>query len=373
MTTITRNHYVGRQSRLARGSDGWATSLATSNSGAVVIQKTTSTVTKKVVKQLRHYVNIFDVSGSMSGGKTRAMVEQFLEFKEQVLKPYDSITVIVFDHEVRVIMCGKRVRDVDHERLVSQIQSTGGGTALYDAVHKGVGLARKFQSRYKTAVTELVVFTDGQDQHSSLTLEDAKAKVASPGVSNFHMVAMVVGRSGIPAMAAMCTPRHAHLISSENNDASGIRSVFGKMTKVIQKQITTVHTVVAVPATMVHHHVTVSHQGGKMRPPCKVTKVIKGRVAPKKSCKGCGHGKVGKGHRLCKRCNNGPTFKVLQPSPRDTVVNFLRVNGGSARLSRIGVAVLPKQHRGGASVKDALMNMGFRIEGQKGNITCFLS
>ena len=348
-------------------------STMTSSNGAIFIQQTTSTVTKKVVKQLRHYINVFDVSGSMSGGKTTAMVEQFLEFNKQVLKPYDSITVIVFDHEVRMIMYGKRVREVDFTRLVGQIQSTGGGTALYDAVHKGVDIAYKFQRKFRTAVTELVVFTDGEDQHSSLTLHDAKAKVSSPGVSDFHMVAMVVGRAGIPAMKAMCKPRHAHLISSENNDASGIRSVFGKMTKVIKKQITTVTTLVAVPATMMHH-VAVSHQGGKMHG--GVARLLAnggGRAAaPKKTCNGCG-GKVGKGHQLCKRCKKGPTFQVIQPSPRDAVVNFLRKNGGSARLSKLGAAgVLPKEHRGGASIKDALMKMGFLIQGEKGLCACFL-
>jgi len=59
-------------------------------------------------------------------------------------------------------------------------------------------------------------------------------------------------------------------------------------------------------------------------------------------------------------------------SPFDTVANYLRAMGGSAKLSRIGAVVLPQRHRGGATVKDALQNMGFLIFGEGGLCTCFL-
>ena len=56
----------------------------------------------------------------------------------------------------------------------------------------------------------------------------------------------------------------------------------------------------------------------------------------------------------------------------DTVANYLRAMGGSARLSKLGADVLPQRHRGGATVKDALQNMGFLIFGEGGLCTCYL-
>ena len=73
-----------------------------SQTKTVVVQQTTQTETKTTVqKQLRHYVLLFDLSGSMAGGKIRAMVEQFKEFRKSVLKKKDYISVISFTNNVR--------------------------------------------------------------------------------------------------------------------------------------------------------------------------------------------------------------------------------------------------------------------------------
>ena len=227
------------------------------------VTETTETVTT-VKKQLRHYVLLFDLSGSMAGGKIKAMCAQFEEFKNVVLKEEDFISVISFNSlqvgdvdtsNVRVLAECLQVGDVDFDRLIKEISVASGRTALYDAIFKGIEVAQAFTQHTvttslkhiseggtkKDVVTELVAFTDGQDAGSSKTLEEVKTRVAGPGVSHFNMIALVVGTEGIPAMQAICEgTQHAHLIAEESCDADAIRTVFGRMTKIMKTKVTTV-------------------------------------------------------------------------------------------------------------------------------------
>ena len=218
------------------------------------VTETTETVTT-VKKQLRHYVLLFDLSGSMAGGKIQAMCAQFQQFKNVVLKEEDYISVISFNSNVRVLAECLQVVDVDFDHLINEISVASGRTALYDAIFKGIEVAQAFTQHTvttslkhiseggtkKDVVTELVAFTDGKDSGSSKTLEEVKTRVASPGVSHFNMIALVVGTEGIPAMQAICEgPQHAHLIAEESCDADAIRTVFGRMTKIMKTKVTTV-------------------------------------------------------------------------------------------------------------------------------------
>ena len=145
-----------------------------SRTGTVIVQQTTQTETKTTVqKQLRHYVLLFDLSSSMTASKIRAMVEQFKEFRKSVLKNKDYISVISFTHEVNVLADSVQVRDVNFDSLVAQISVAYGGTALYDAIFKGIEVARSFSCSKKDVVTELVAFTDGRDMHSLKKLIEA--------------------------------------------------------------------------------------------------------------------------------------------------------------------------------------------------------
>ena len=148
------------------------------------------------------------------------MVEQFKEFRKSVLKKKDYISVISFTNNVRVLADSLQVDQVDFRNLVAQISVASGGTALYDAILKGIEVARSFSRSKKDVVTELVAFTDGSDVHSLKKLIEVQTKVAKPGVSNFNMIVLVVGTSGIPAMQAICSkPQHAHLISEDDCSA----------------------------------------------------------------------------------------------------------------------------------------------------------
>ena len=296
-----------------------------SRTGTVIVQQTTQTETRTTVqKQLRHYVLLFDLSGSMAGGKIRAMVEQFKEFRKSVLKKKDYISVISFTNNVRVLADSLQVDQVDFRNLVAQISVASGGTALYDAILKGIEVARSFSRSKKDVVTELVAFTDGQDQHSSTALIDVKSKVAKPGVANFNMIVLVVGTSGIPAMQAICSePQHAHLISEDDCNAEAIRKVFGKMTKIMKKKVTTVTTqafTVSAPAISAMRVPSKRRSlarltgGGVPANRCRTSL----KTALKKTCIApeCGN-KVGANYDLCKTCNKrlrGPTSRSTRRS-----------------------------------------------------------
>ena len=238
----------------ARGNLPHHRAIAAAPNGAVTVvvqQRTTTHVQKTVNKQLRHYVLLFDVSSSMAGSKCTAMCNQLLHIGRQVLKPYDSVSIHVFDRTVRRILTAKRVREVDWTRLAGQIQSTGSGTALYDAVGKGLSTARAFHKNKRQAITELVVFTDGGDRHSQQqSWASIKAAITSPGLPNFHFVAMVVGSSGLGKMKRLVSGvKHAKLLASGEDGANGVRKVFGKLTTVITQRVTFTETRVAAQAT----------------------------------------------------------------------------------------------------------------------------
>jgi VWFA-related protein len=109
-----------------------------------------------------------DVSSSMTEAmpKVKAAVKRFLA----ALRPDDRVTLLAFNHNVFTLArrehnASARMRAVD--RL-----APWGGTALYDVIARGLDLLGHEPGR-----RALVVFTDGEDQSSHITLAQVLRRV----------------------------------------------------------------------------------------------------------------------------------------------------------------------------------------------------
>lgn len=101
-----------------------------------------------------------DVSSSMTDAmpQVKRAVKRFLE----ALRPDDRVTLIAFNHNV-FTLARQENNPAARARAVDRLASWG-GTALYDAIVRGLELLRNRQGR-----RSLVIFTDGEDQSSRNT------------------------------------------------------------------------------------------------------------------------------------------------------------------------------------------------------------
>ena len=101
-----------------------------------------------------------------------------------------------------------------------------GSTAIYDAIIKTAQLIdpKKIGRRH----IEFFLLTDGEDNSSSASLDDAKDLLANSGISTYHMSLMSVGvehsgRAKLDALAAGL-PNVVHMAADDT--ATAIRSVY---------------------------------------------------------------------------------------------------------------------------------------------------
>jgi VWFA-related protein len=119
-----------------------------------------------------------DTSGSMQGAPletARASVRQLLE----QMGPRDRAALVAFGQTVQVVQEPTDDREALNRALDGL--TAGGDTALYDGTFRAISLA----AQHTLGRRAVVVITDGEDTHSSLTLDDVigKAREANTPVS----------------------------------------------------------------------------------------------------------------------------------------------------------------------------------------------
>ena len=121
-------------------------------------------------------VVLLDESGSM-GVRKRETIAGFNSFLEEQMKLKDEdarFYLIKFNTSVKVVEEG--VKLVNAEKLSSETYSPSGGTALYDAIRVGIGLAEEDRNDKQRVVC--VIITDGEENSSRYTTkEDVKAMI----------------------------------------------------------------------------------------------------------------------------------------------------------------------------------------------------
>lgn len=124
-------------------------------------------------------VLVLDSSGSMAGAPIEAAKAAAKSFVAQK-RPEDLIAIVAFA-DAPVVLSG--FTD-SADALTAQIDAitAGGDTAMYDAV---VTAAQLFADTDPNARRTMIVLTDGQDDGSAGTLDDAKAAITAQAVRTF--------------------------------------------------------------------------------------------------------------------------------------------------------------------------------------------
>eukprot|EP00729_Bicosta_minor_P013550 gene13550-33065_t len=163
-----------------------------------------------------------DCSGSMQHYERIETAVAGLKELTSVLRPTDLFGISTFSKEVqnlhRVMERSKVAVDKDVQHVLANC-AKGSCTSFYDAVVAGVcklndakGYLRSKRDGKRMPEWEHVMITDGEDNDSAATFEQACAAVRRPGLSNYQFVVIGVGLSDRIAarLAEMCTPAHCH-------------------------------------------------------------------------------------------------------------------------------------------------------------------
>jgi hypothetical protein len=180
-------------------------------------------LTKQVLDDGRMALQL-DIDGSGSMGHFKRIETAVAGLKElaSVLRATDLFGVSTFSREVKNLHRVMERSRVDVDKDVAHVLANcakGSCTSFYDAVVAGVDKLNDAKAYLRTKRDgkrmpewEHVMITDGEDNDSTATFEQACAAVRKPGLSNYQFVVIGVGLSDHTAakLAEMCTPAHCH-------------------------------------------------------------------------------------------------------------------------------------------------------------------
>jgi Ca-activated chloride channel family protein len=168
-----------------------------------------------------------DISGSMAPAmpKLKTAVKEFL----RAVPSRDQVTLLGFNDNVFALTRGatdpeERVRAVD--RL-----APWGATALYDVIARGIGMLGRQAGR-----RALIVFTDGEDQGSHVSLDDVERRLQASDVT-LYMIGQGRGTTHDylkNVMERLVTPTGGRAFSTDSIDA--LRLAFGDLLEELSHQ-----------------------------------------------------------------------------------------------------------------------------------------
>jgi Ca-activated chloride channel homolog len=168
-----------------------------------------------------------DVSGSLKAfmPSVRAAAQQFLG----ALREEDDVTLLAFNENVFAL--ARRQRDRAARLRAVERLAAWGGTALHDAIARGLQMLGRQQGR-----RALVVFTDGDDQSSITTLEALIRQVESSDAT-IYMIGQGRGTRS-PALMALLE-RLARLSGGRaffTDDRAALDVAFGQIVEELSNQ-----------------------------------------------------------------------------------------------------------------------------------------
>ena len=171
-----------------------------------------------------------DVSGSMSGAPSKALLAMFEDLCRNVLSPRDLLACCTFADEVKKLHAAMPLEKVDVDKDLKHIAANAGGrTALWDGVYWAVEKARfgcktlreKSGAGHEDPLVECLIITDGADNSSKKTsLEELLPMLAHPGMPNFNLVVVGVGDVDQDALKRLCEGKqNAHFLYAKDMEA----------------------------------------------------------------------------------------------------------------------------------------------------------
>ncbi len=152
-------------------------------------------------------VLLLDRSHSMFGGPINEVLKAARVVIDQ-LTGRDSLTVIAFDHESKIVISSRRVLNRDEaKRRLQEIEVAGGSTDLHKALKAGFREMREFSG--ENTIDKMVLLTDGRPTHGetegesffrlSETIRDKGGSVSAVGVGldyNEELLSSIARLSG---------------------------------------------------------------------------------------------------------------------------------------------------------------------------------
>ena len=168
-----------------------------------------------------------DISGSMTVAmpKVRKAVEEFLE----AVPARDQVTVLGFN-DTLIPIVRRSTNPAERARAVARL-APWGATALYDTIIQSVEMLGRQAGR-----RAMVVFSDGEDQGSHVTLEDVERRLQASDVT-LYIIAQ--GR-GIThdylrkVMQRLATPTGGRVFATDNLDR--LQDAFGELLEELSNQ-----------------------------------------------------------------------------------------------------------------------------------------
>lgn len=168
-----------------------------------------------------------DISGSMTPvmPKVKKAVEDFLG----AVPARDQVTLVGFN-DTLIPISRRSTNPAERVRAVGRL-SPWGATALYDAIIQGVEMLGRQAGR-----RAMVVFSDGEDQGSHVTLEDVERRLQASDVT-LYLIAQ--GR-GIThdylrrVMQRLATPTGGRVFATDNIDR--LQDAFGELLDELSNQ-----------------------------------------------------------------------------------------------------------------------------------------
>jgi len=130
------------------------------------------------VKKTVDILFVFDRSGSMAGEPLKLAKQGANDFLEQ-LSERDRVSLLMFNDKVPEAAAPLLLRDARAE-LKQTVAGTfaEGGTALYDSIAQAYDALVEVAKREPKHIFAVVVLTDGKDEHSKLSLDQLKRRLA---------------------------------------------------------------------------------------------------------------------------------------------------------------------------------------------------
>ena len=147
------------------------------------------------VKRAMMSIIAIDISYSMSGERIAAALRGLRSMLEALQARHvskDVVAIWAFGSSVTQISKFTRVSELDVDAALSKVR-VDGGTALYDTLVEVLDGVKPGACSLGERTTELFLLTDGEDTSSRRSLGEAKARLAKPGIRDFHATLVSVG------------------------------------------------------------------------------------------------------------------------------------------------------------------------------------
>jgi Mg-chelatase subunit ChlD len=174
-----------------------------------------------------------DVSGSMHGQRIERARNNLLKIFDEYIEDVDQLSMITFDNFTKEIFPLQEV-GMSRDRLrreASDACRVRGGTAFYDAL---IESSKSLKGSLPENQQWIIAITDGADQHSKNTLEQALAKVqASQGNPNLIIVGIELQSSIKPRMEKLTTVTESSIFIDASGGLQSLDEAFQQVAELI--------------------------------------------------------------------------------------------------------------------------------------------